>query len=97
MPSWMGCKDSLGEMKNPALRGESAGREWCLRAGCAFCLVVLREGKRDFEDLIVDKDAQVKLLGIFVALEPDGPGRFFVRRQGSFKERGGLVGQSLFR
>jgi hypothetical protein len=87
----LGCEDSRAEMKNPALRGESAGS--CLRAACALCLVVLREGKREFENLIADKDAQVKLLGISAALEPDGAGGFFVRPEGSFKERGSPVRQ----
>ena len=55
----------------------------------AFCLVVLGEGKREFEDLAAYEDAQVELLRAFVALEPDHAGGFLFGADGRrLKNRG---------
>src|SRR5271168_501176 len=56
----------------------------------AGCLVAGREGKWEFENLVVDEDAQVELLGVFVALEPDDAGDFFFRGNGLGLKNGGL-------
>lgn len=61
----------------------------------AACLVVSREGEGEFEDLVVDKDAEVELVGVFGALEPDGAGGFFAGGEGGFDQGGGLVGLGL--
>ena len=56
----------------------------------AVCLVAGREGKREFENLVVDEDAQVELLRVFVALEPDDAGDFFFGGDGLGLENIGL-------
>ena len=52
--------------------------------------VVLREGKREFEDLVGDEDAQVELRGVLVALEPYNAGSFLFRSDRRCLEHVGL-------
>jgi hypothetical protein len=64
--------------------------ERALGAVLPFCCLVLREGKREFEDLVPDEDPQVELLRVFVALEPHDAGGFFFRADGRCLEHAGL-------
>ena len=76
--------------EEPRTRGESAGRGGAALPWSAGWLVAGREGKREFKNLVVDEDAQIELLGVLVALEPDDTGDFFFRGDGLGLENVGL-------
>jgi len=75
----------------------TCGRSSSRGFACASRLFVWREREREFKDLILDKNPQVELEWILVALKPHDARGFAFWREGLLLQHGGLVLQSFLR